>query len=108
MSPEGHALSVAGEETIDGIDRLGAPPEGRRRGPVKKPLDVGTLASASRRKKQILLPIHAGTKAGRCASRLAVIELKCDWRRRTGWKELLAAREKNPAEILWGGYRSKR
>jgi hypothetical protein len=34
----------------------------------------------------------------------ALIELKCTGEAGPGWKELMTAQQKNPAEIRWGGY----
>ncbi len=104
MLQESHALSVAGEETIDGLDAwvLHLKPKGKPGQEAMQRWDERLRRHAKRSKYFYeFTPVEREVDGKPCA----VIELKCAGEEGPGWKELAAARQKNPAEIRWGGYR---
>ena len=108
MSQEGHALSVVGEETIDGIDAwvLHLKAEGKPSEEALKRWDERLRRQASRQAKRSkyfyeFTPVQKDVDG----KPRAVMELKCVYEEGPGWKELAAAHDNNPAEIRWGGYK---
>ena len=104
MAPEGHALSMVGEEPVD---------DGRAwvlhlkatKGVSKEALDRWDERLRRRSKRSKYFYEFTPVKKEVDGESRAVIELKCAGEEGPGWKELVAAQQNNSSDIDWGGCR---